>query len=128
MAGPYTVDNVTDIPLSDSASLLVGERGRTLAEPSRVVIYANRETNAVTFDITLGPDQLMSQGIAAIAAAAGSAPSTRDDKIVDSFGNAGDEIIIRASNSDAAAAREARVIVFVTPVRDDMLMKVMDNL
>ncbi len=128
MAGPYTITNTTDVPLSTTASLIAAERGRTLAEPSRVTIYANRETVDIAFTITIGADQVNSDAPAAIDATAGSAPSTRDDKITDSFGGAGDEIVIRARNADGAAAREARVIVFVTPVDDNALQQAMNML
>jgi len=127
MAGPYTITNVTDIPLSSTASIISGERGRTLNEPSRVQIFANRETTAVLFNITLGGESLLQDGISAVNAVDGDAPSIRDDGIVDTFGNAGDELVIRAANSDGAAAREARVIIFVTPVDDVALQKAMES-
>jgi len=128
MADPYTITNITDVPLSSTVSIIAGERGRTLDEPSRVQIFANRESVDILYNITLGGTSLIQDGIAAINATAGDAPSTRDDKIIDTFGEVGAELVIRAANSDAAAAREARVIVFVTAVDDNALQMAMGSL
>ncbi len=129
MAGPYSMDRVRDIPLSSQESLLADKRGRVLPEDSRVKIYANRETVDVTFTVTVGSTEVLAAGAgAAINAAAGDVPSTRDDLIADTFGFEGEEVLILANNADAAAAREARVIVFVTPVSDDALQNAMNML
>jgi len=128
MAGPYTVTNITDVPLSSTSSLFAGLRGRTLQEDSLVEIFLNRETVAILYGITIGAEEVLSSGISALAATAGTAPSTRDDRVVRSFGRAGDEIIILAANSDAAAAREARAIMWVTPVDDAALQQAMKAL
>jgi len=129
MAGPYSMEQITDIPLSSDASLLTNKRGRVLPEASRVKVYANRETVDVTFGITVGATEVLAAGGgAAVNATAGDVPSTRDDLIADTFGEAGDEVLILATNADAAAAREARVIVFVTPVDDNALQSAMDML
>jgi len=129
MAGPYSMDRVFDIPLDSDESLLSKKRGRVLPEASRVKVYANRETVDVTFGITVGEIEALAAGAgAAINAVAGDVPSTRDDLILDTFGNQGDEILILATNKDAAAAREARVIVFVTPIDDNALQNAMDML
>lgn len=121
----YTITNITDIPLSSTASLLASEFGRTLTELSRVRIYANRETVDITMTATVGPDQVLQNAISAINAVVGSAPSTRDDLLVDTFGQAGAEIVIIGRNADVAAAREARVIVAVTPVDEDRMQQLM---
>lgn len=128
MAGPYTITNITDVPLSSTSSLLTAERGRTLAEASRVKIYANRETSNIVFNITVGADQVNSDAPAKINATVGDSPLIPDDLIADTFGDAGAEIVILARNADAAAAREARVIVFVIPVDDDALQQVMNRI
>lgn len=125
MAGPYTVTNITDVPQASTSSLLVEEAGRTLAEPSRIKIYANRETTEVTFTITVGPDQVSSDAPAAINATIGDTPIIPDNLLVDTFGDTGAEIVIRARNTAAAASREARVIVMVIPVDDDALQRAM---
>ncbi len=129
MAGPYSMDRIRDVPLATQESLLTDKRGRVLPEDARVKVYANRETVDVTFTITVGSEEVLASGAgAAINATAGDVPSTRDDLIADTFGFAGDEVLILANNADAAAAREARVIVFVTPVSDDALQNAMNML
>ena len=128
MPGPYTLTNITDVALSSTVSLLVSEQGRTLPEPSRVKIYANRETVDMLFNITIGSRQVLSDAPARVNATVGDMPILPDDLVVDSFGDAGDEIVIRARNADAVAAREARVLVMVTPVDDDVLQQAMSRM
>jgi len=126
--GPYTVDANFDVPLASTESIIRGEQGRTLSEPSRVQIYANRESIDIFYTITVGPDQITSDLSASINAVIGDMPIIPDDLIADTFGDTGAEIIIRARNVDAAAAREARVYVFVTPIDDDILRNAMARL
>ena len=117
MARPYTIAAVVDVPANDESSLIEGKRGRTLDEPSRVRIFANREAIDVVLEITIG-DSSAGQGILAqINTLNGSKPVVPDDLIVDSFGMGGEEIVIRAQNLTAGAL-EARVLIFVTAVSD----------
>ncbi|MFQ5937758.1 MAG: hypothetical protein ACE5LB_15245 [Acidiferrobacterales bacterium] len=124
MAGAYTISNITDIAATTTTSQLINERGRTLAEDSRVEIFANREAVGVTIDATVGADQVLSGMPARIDATVGSMPSLRDDRVYDGFGEAGDEVVIRGSNSTAGAL-ESRVFVKVTPVDDVALQSAM---
>lgn len=126
MAEPYTLTAISDVPLSDSDNdLLDGQRGRTLTEPSLVEIALNAEDVDVSMSVTIGAVDVLSAGSrVTLQATVGVLPSLRDDVLVRSFGFAGNEIIIGARNADAAAAREARVIVRVTAVEDVDLMKV----
>lgn len=128
MGSPYTMAVSLDIPISGSSSLLEGISGRTLQEPSRIRMYANREDVLVTFSMLVGKDNVLEAGSgAALNATVGDLPSTRDDLLVDTFGLAGDEILIRASNTNAAL-KEARVIVMVTPIDDAALQNAMNAL
>jgi len=125
MAGPYTMVEVKDVTIGGSDSLLSAKRGRVLPEASRVRIFANRESVDVTFNVTLGATEVLaSLAGAAINATVGDVPSTRDDLLVDSFGEAGDEILILAANANAAL-QEARVIVWVDPIDDNALKMAM---
>jgi len=118
MARPYTMSVIEDIPISSVRSILRDQRGRSVTEPSRVQIYANRETTAITYNILIGADSALEDGVAAIQATDGQGPVIPDDLLVDSFADTGDEIVVRARNSDAAAAREARVLIRITPIGD----------
>jgi len=118
MARPYTISVIEDVAQASTSSILRNSRGITVTEPSRVQIYANRETTEITMNITVGADILLEDGFAAIQATIGQGPVIPDDIIVDSFAGQGDEIIVRARNSAAAAAREARVLIRVTPIND----------
>lgn len=126
MGSPYTMNAVNDLPISGSASLLEGQSGRTLQEASRVRIYLNRESVDVTFSILIGKENVLeSGGGAAINTTAGDLPSTRDDLMVDTFGNPGDEVLIKGSNVNAAL-QEARAIIMVTPIDDVTLQNAMN--
>lgn len=127
MGSPKTITNITDVGIGATASLLAAEAGRTLQEPSRVKIYANQENVNVSFTITIGAEQVASAAVAAIQAAVGVMPIVPDNLLVESFGDVGDEIVIRAQNTDAAAS-EARVTVFVTPIDDVTLLRAMESL
>lgn len=127
MAGPYTIDAIVDILQASTSSVIADQRGRTLPENSRVRIYANRETIEVTATVTVGSDEIVSDGSMAIQATIGNTPIVPDNLIADTFGFAGDEIVIRGRNTAAAAAREIRVLVFVTPVDDDVLQQAMNR-
>jgi len=127
MAGPYTITNITDVAIAGTASLLNGEPGRVLPEASRVRCYANREVVGLLLDSTVGSERITSRAPSALQATVGVMPVVPDDLLFDTFGNAGDEIVIIAANSDAAA-REARVLLFVTPVDDFALQRAMDSM
>jgi len=118
MARPYSISVIEDVPLSSVRSILRDSRGRSVTEPSRVQVYANRETVDVTYNVLIGADSAYEDGVAAIQATVGQGPVIPDDLIIDSFADTGDEIIVRARNADAAAAREARVLIRVTPIGD----------
>ncbi len=126
MGAPRTITNITDVAIGATASLIEGEQGRTLQEPSRVRIYANQENVNVSFTITIGADQVASAATSAIQATLGVMPITPNDLLVESFGDGGDEIVIRAQNTDAGAS-EARVRVMITPIDDVALLRAMEN-
>jgi len=73
----------------------------------------------------VGKENVLEAGSgAALNTTVGDLPSTRDDLLIDTFGNASEEIFIKASNTNAAA-KEGRVIVMVTPVDDVVLQNAM---
>jgi len=125
MGSPYTMVAINDLPINGSASLLEGQSGRTLQEPARIVAYFNREDVLVTFSMLVGKENVLESGSgAALNTTVGDLPSTRDDMLVDTFGLAGDEILIKGSNTNAAL-KEGRVIVMVTPIDDVILRRAM---
>jgi len=128
MAGPYTIEKTLDVAIGGEDSLLANKQGRVLPENSRVRIFFNRESVDVTFGVTVGATEVLATGAgAAINTTAGDVPSTRDDLLVDTFGFAGDEILVLAKNANAAL-QEARIIVWVDPVDDNALKMAMNNL
>lgn len=118
MARPYTISVIEDVAAASTSSILRNSRGITLVEPSRIQLYANRESTEITMNITVGADIVLEDGFPTVLATAGIGPIVPDDIMVDSFGDTGDEIIVRARNTAAADAREARVLIRVTPIGD----------
>ncbi len=120
MADPYTITVVEDIGISSTVqNLIAGRSGRVLDEPSRVRIYATRETVDVTMGMILGRTEALPAGsVANISTVIGSLPSRQDDLIVETLGLGGAEIIIQGVNADAAAARELRLLIDVAAVED----------
>jgi len=127
MASPYTITPVEDVAAAKTKNLLEGQTGRTLVAPSRVKIALNRESVDVSFDVFIGSERVMVQGAAAINTVSGDIPILPDDILIDSFGQAGDEIVINATNVNAAA-QEARAIVQVAEVDDATLQACADQL
>jgi len=128
MARPYTITQVSSIPLSDAIqNIIEGIAGRTLAEDSLVEVAANMGDADVSMQMTIGGDQILPAGPVNLEAGAGVLPSVRDDLIISSFGKAGDEMIIRGQNDDAAAAAQLRVVIRVTPIDDVVLARAMSE-
>jgi len=121
----YSLTAIEDIPLSDSiANLFANQGGRTLAEPSLVVLALNAEDVDVSAGIRVGSTEVLSAlSRVTLQATVGVLPILPDDIIAQTFAQAGDEIIVSGNNNDAAAARELRGIVFVIPVNAVSLMK-----
>jgi len=117
MARSYTISAIEDIAANGRASLIDGLRGRTLDEPSRVIIFATREAIDVLMTITIGGTEVLGGGLASIVAAVGTKPTVPDDIIVDSGGLRGEEIIVTGQNLTAGAL-ELRVLIFVVPLSD----------
>lgn len=127
MASPYTIVRVEDVAAVTTSNIIEGQTGRSLVAPSRVKIALNRESVDVSYDVFIGSERVMVNGASAINALAGDIPILPDDILIDTFGNQGDEIVINATNVNAAA-QEARVIVQVAEVDDASLQACMDQL
>jgi len=125
MAVPYTMTRVQDVGIGATENIIQGLTGRSLVAPARVQIALNRENVNVSFTVLIGSERVMLNGAAAVQATAGVLPILPDDMYIDSFGRAGDEIIIDATNVDAAAS-EARAIVKVTELDDVALQRAMN--
>ncbi len=119
MAPPYTITSITDIPATTTnRSVLLGEVGEQLDEPSRVKVYATRESVDVTMGISLGRQIALPVGSATnINAAVGTLPSRQDDLIFEGFGDTGDNITIQGQNVNAAA-QELRLLIDVVAIDD----------
>jgi len=124
MGRAYSISAISDIAANSSDSLIDGLRGRTLEEPSRVVVFASREAINVLLSVTIGGVDVGAGLLAQVLAAVGTKPVVPDDLIIDSAGLKGDEIIVTGQNLTAAAL-ELRVLIFVVPISDNALNRVM---
>jgi len=120
---PVALTAVEDIPLADSVQdILANIPGGQLAEESLVIIALNGETVDIRAQISIGTNQILPESRVTVNATIGVLPITPDDVIVASFGTKGDQITIRGSNQDVAAARELRAKVMIFPTSDIELL------
>jgi len=126
MARPYTITQVTSIPLNSVVeNIIEGIQGRIVPQDSFVEVAANMGDADVSMQMTVGADQVLPPSPVNLEAAAGVLPSIRDDKIIETFAQGQDELIIRGQNLDVVAAAELRVVIRVTPIDDVQLVKAM---
>jgi len=128
MAKPYSITQVSSVPSGGSVkNIIEGIAGRIIPEDSLVEVAANMGDADVSLQMTIGPDQVLPDGPVNLEASAGVLPSIRDDMIIRTFGKSGDEMILRAANTDAVSAAQIRVVIRVTPVDDAVLVESMDR-
>ncbi len=125
-AEPTVIRGINDLAAGDTENLLSGEQGRVLTEPSVVSIFANQEAVSGSWQCSIGSKQVLPQNSpATLQATVGVMPSLRDDLLVLSLGEGGDEIILNYTNADGAVAREGRFVVNIIPVGARVLLQVM---
>jgi len=123
MARPVALTAVEDIPLSESVQNILSDiPGAVIPEDSLVQIALNGETTNIRAQISIGGNQILPDSRVTVQATIGVLPITPDDIIVTSFGKNNEEITIRGTNLDAAAARELRAKVLTFPTSDIMLL------
>ena len=125
MPRPYSISAITDIAANSTSNLIQGLRGRTLPGPSRVRGFLTREAINVLTNVTIGGESVVQGGLAQINTVVGSSPLVPDNTLFDSFGFGGEEVIIEGQNLTAGAL-ELRVLLFVTPLDDVALQRLMD--
>jgi len=124
MGRPVTLTAVNDIALSSSVENILSDiPGSTLADDSLVLIALNAEDVDVRAQVSIGGAQILPQSPVTLQATVGVLPIIPDDQMVVSFGRAGEEITIRGTNLDGAAARELRAVVNTIPTSDLALIK-----
>lgn len=124
---PKVLRGINDLAAGLTVNLLAGETGRVLAEPSLVSIFANQELISGRWQCSIGIVQVLPQNSPATTLATlGFMPSIRDDLLVLSMGEQGDEIFLNYTNGDAAAAAEGRFVVNIVPVGAKLLIQMMN--
>lgn len=121
----YSLTEVNDIAISSKiTNLFADQGGRVLSEPSLVTFALNGEDVDITAGIRLGPTEVLSAGSrVTLNSNVGELPIMPDNVLAQVIGEESDEIIVSGDNADAAAARELRGVVFVTPADDVALQK-----
>ncbi len=116
----YSLIAINDIAIDSQITNLVADQGgRVLTEPSLVTIAVNGEDVDISIGIRIGTTEVLRAGSrVTLQATVGVLPIMPDDVIAQVIGVKDDEIIVSARNADAAAAREVRTIILVTPLSD----------
>lgn len=122
MATPYTITALEAVGIGATVNLIQGKKGRVLAAVSLIEFFLNRQDTDVRMDILVGDKNVGENISVQLQAAAGIMPSLRDDLFIRTFGGIGDELILNATNNDAAA-QEARAVIRVTEIDDMQLMQ-----
>jgi len=118
----YSITDLTDIPATGTVDNTIKDKtGQKLSAASRLQFFLSAEgPGDVQAQITVGGTQVLNQGPVALQPAVGTLPSTQDDMLLECFGQAGDEILIFANNSNVAS-REIATLVRVMPLDDAVI-------
>jgi len=122
MPRPKTLTQVFDVAAGATESILEGIQGRFIKGTAIIQISLNREATGLNTEVTIGSEQVLPSGPVNVDATADQLPSIRDDTIVTTVGQNGDEIIIRAQNTTGAAI-ESRAVVRITEFDDQELIR-----
>jgi len=126
MPPPVSFTVVNDVPLSSTiVDIAIGIPGADIKEPSLILIALNGETADIRAQVSIGAAQVLPESRVTVNATAGVLPVTPDDVLVATLGNGGDSITIKATNLDAAAAREIRAKVLVFPMSDIAMLQLL---
>jgi len=119
MAVPLSIPVINDLAIGAvDTNILSGKPQRTLDEASRIDVAMTRENANVTYQVTIGNTQVIPSGSPCnVVATVGSLPRYDQDGVGSFFGEAGQEIAIFGSNTDAAAS-ELRAQIRITSVDD----------
>jgi len=123
MGVPVAFTVVNDIPLSSTVvDIAANIPGAILAERSLVQVALNGETVDIRGQISVGSQQVLPESRVSVQATVGVLPVTPDDIIITTFGMRNNQITIKGTNLDGAAAREIRAKVQTFATSDIQLM------
>jgi len=123
MAVPVALTEVNDIPLSSTVvDVIANIPGSVLAEKSLVQLAINGETVDIRAQVSIGGQQVLPESRVTVQATVGVLPVTPDDILITSFGLANNQITVKGTNLDGAAAREIRIKMQSFPTSDIQLM------
>lgn len=126
MAAPIVLIDRVSVAANAETNIVEGRKGTTLTGPSQITFYLNRAAVGITFTGFVGSQGIFERAGAAVDATAGQTPSFQDDRVVTTFGNQGDLIVLNAANSTAGAL-EAGFIVQITEIDDAVLQSAMEQ-
>jgi len=127
MAVPIVLIDRVSVTAGKEENIVLGRKGTTLTANSMIAVFLNRESVDVTFTMFVGAEAIMEVAGAPIQTVAGSTPSFQDDKVITTFGQQGQLIVLNARNANVAA-QEAGFILQITELDDAILQKAAEEL
>jgi len=112
---PFLSDNRTLAAGAVVANVLDGKFNRVLQENSKVTV-AQVCDGDVASTIIIGRELLMDDQLTLIESVAGGSPRNPEDIIAQSVGRAGEEVIVKVRNTDAANAQTVKTNVYIEPL------------
>jgi len=100
------------------ANILAGSQFEFMSVPSHIAIYSVQDGAAaglVFLDASFG-NVIEGDSMAVPTFTAGQGPNTNEHQLVSAVAAAGDRLVIRIRNTDAATASEMRTLVKITPL------------
>ncbi len=123
MSVPVALTEVNDIPLSSTVvDVIANIPGSALAEKSLVQIAINGETVDIRAQVSVGGQQVLPESRVTVQATVGVLPVTPDDIVLTTFGEANNQITVKGTNLDGAAAREIRIKLQTFPTSDILML------
>jgi len=112
----YSIASVVTVGIAGSVDNLIANLpGVKLVRRSLVQIFLTRQLVLGLVSATIGGTLVYPSAPVNINTVIGSLPSTEDDLLIEAVGGPGDEIIIAATNTNAAT-NEIRALVKVMPI------------
>ena len=112
-----TIPFSVTVPIGGTvANALAGNQFEFLARPSRVQLYITQDPGDLgNVEMFFGQEIEATDAPIRTATAAGEGPIVPDDLLVDDIGAPGDRLVVRLTETGAAAVAIVRGIVKITP-------------
>jgi len=126
MGVPIVLVDRVAVAANTETNIIPSRKGTTLTARSMVTWYLNRQAVGLTFSGFVGSESIFERAGAPVDATLGQTPSFQDDRVISTFGNGGDLIILNANNTTGAPL-EAGFIIQIAEVDDAFLAQAMEQ-